>query len=355
MSANSLAGAAGLSTAVRLHALQSRGLATFIRSEHQLLRRYWDHWLARMENRVIERVLLGRIKRCFTHLDDPRQLEVMLHRMREAYLSGKASTLQMSPPRVGKLNPVADIPAQAAWLRGEKQHPGLLIYTAGGGFMLPPSTAQIACAKRLAELAETDAVLNYHAMSPEAPYPAAIDDTVALYIWALDQYGPGNIVLAADTAGASVTMGALLTLRELGYCLPAAVQLFSPWNDLSLSGWSYITKSASADSPFRMETAAFCVRAYLGSTPVTEPKASAIYADLAALPPIAIHTSRYDMHFDDALRVVEKISDAGGHAEIRYWDSPRHHLERFASDEATKSLTVAAAFLARHLNVRGVG
>lgn len=340
--------------AQRLHLLHERGLATAVAKEGARWRRTLSHARARLENRFIERVLLGRIRRAFDHLDNPALLAQILAELREAYARGLSSTLAMAPTAAPALEPVAEAPAPAAWLYRAEGARQLLIYTAGGGFILPPASAQLHCARRLGELCGTDTLTNNHRMAPEAPFPAAIDDSLALYRWANTTYGSDNIVLAADTAGASVTLGLLLALRDRGEPLPKAVQLFSPWNDLSLSGWSYITKSASNDSPFRMETAAFCARAYLADTPATEPLASAIYADLAGLPPLAIHTSRFDMHFDDALRLVENYNDAGGHAEIRYWDSPRHHLERFDNREADDSLAAAAAFLRRHAGMRGV-
>jgi acetyl esterase/lipase len=353
--AHSFAAALAPSPGQRLLQLHDAGVATRIADERQRWRRAWDVFLARCENRVIERVLLRRIRRAFDHLDDEQHLREILLALRADYVAGRTGTLAVAAAPAGELAAVDDAPSPAAWLCDTPEHARLLIYTAGGGFLLPPAVAQLNCARRLGELCGSDAVINQHAMAPEAPFPAAIDDTVALCRWAFEHYGAENVVLAADTAGASVTLGALLRLRELGHGMPAALQLFSPWNDLSLSGWSYITKSATSDSPFRMETAAFCARAYLGEVPATEPLASAIYADLAGLPPLAIHTSRFDMHFDDALRMIEGMRDGGGHGEIRYWDSPRHHLERFDTREANKSLTMAAGFLRRHLDVRGVG
>ncbi|GAB5413676.1 MAG: hypothetical protein Cons2KO_12790 [Congregibacter sp.] len=350
----SYAAALAQTPAQRLLGLQQAGLATHVAQQRQRWLRAWDRFLARCENRLIERVLLGRIRGVFDHLEDEARLRDTLLRLRADYSAGRAATLSVGSAPLTELIPAEEAPSSAAWLSRRPKHQRLLIYTAGGGFMLPPSTAQLSCAQRLGELCGTDALMNTHSMAPEAPFPAAIDDTVALLRWAVKNYGAKNVVLAADTAGASVTLGALLSLREEGQELPAALQLFSPWNDLSLSGWSYITKSATADSPFRMETAAFCARAYLGDVPSSEPLASAVYADLSGLPPFAIHTSRYDMHFDDALRMVESAKSSGVHGEIRYWDSPRHHLERFDTREANRSLTMASGFLRRHLDVRSV-
>ena len=67
-------------------------------------------------------------------------------------------------------------------------------------------------------------------------------------------------VLGGDSAGATLLLSMLLMLRERGETMPAGALLFSPWTDLAMRGWSYVTKGVSSDSPFRMETAAFAAR-----------------------------------------------------------------------------------------------
>ncbi|EAQ96556.1 alpha/beta hydrolase fold domain-containing protein [Congregibacter litoralis] len=351
---DSFTAAIALAPEQRLVALQAQGLVIRVADERRRWQKAWDHFYARWENRLIERVLLSRIRKAFDHLDNPEALRAILVSLREDYARGNAATLSVTAGSASPLEAAEDVPLPAAWLGKEQRLERVLIYTAGGGFLLPPSQPQIQAAQRLGELCGTDTLINLHALSPEAPFPEPIDDTERLITWACERYGASNVVLAADTAGASISLGALLKMRDAGAELPAAIQLFSPWNDLSLSGWSYITKSATADSPFRMETAAFCARAYLGNVPASNPLASAVFAELHDLPALAIHTSRFDMHFDDALSLIQRISEGDGHGEIRYWDSPRHHLERFDSEAANASLKMASGFLRRHLDVRGV-
>ena len=186
-------------------------------------------------------------------------------------------------------------------------------------------------------------------LAPEHPFPAAPLDFAARYLSLLEQgCRPENIFLSADTAGASIVLGALQLLLEDGVTPPAGIVLFSPWCDLSLSGWSYITRSMSSQSPFRMETAAFCARLYLKDESVTSPLASPVFADPEGWPPILIHTSENDLHFDDAIRMAENGQKHGCDVRINYWDSPRHHLERLSSETAAQSFGEVNAFINRH-------
>lgn len=344
-----------LTAAFRLAALTDLGLASAVESERKKVARWLDHWFARVENRVVERVLLNRIKASFSQLSDPAAVAGQLQHYRHAYSSGAMSTLGMSSAPAFALEPAASAPANAAWVCDPADSNGVILYTPGGGFILPASTAQVSCAQRLGEASGCSVLLNQHAMAPESPFPIPIEETVALVRWVEQQFPDKKIMMAADTAGASVSLGALLQMRDSGDALPAGLLLFSPWADLSMSGWSYITKSATADSPFRMETAAFCAKIYLQEAEATNPLASAIYADLDGLPPLSIHTSQYDMHFDDALKLVENADAAHVPANVNYWDSPRHHLERFNSKEAKKSLELAAQFVKARLGAEQSG
>ena len=65
-----------------------------------------------------------------------------------------------------------------------------------------------------------------HRLAPEHPFPAAPLDFAARYLGLLEQgHRPENIFLAADTAGASIVLGALQLLIEDGADLPAGIVL----------------------------------------------------------------------------------------------------------------------------------
>ena len=99
-----------------------------------------------------------------------------------------------------------------------------------------------------------------------------------------------------------------------------------------------------------MEIAAFCARLYLQDTLPTDPMASPAFAKFDDFPPIAVHASQHDIRFDDALKIIENARTANVPCHINYWDSPRHHLERFNSKDARRSLKLAAEFISEVTN-----
>lgn len=346
-------------TDARLSVLESQKIAQRITTQTGMLARATDHVIAQFENRLIEHILLRRLKKALRHSGNLGNALHHADQMRSAYEEGRMETLPSFQPS-GHFSSTAKIgntpdqdPDQSTKTARDS---AVILYVVGGGFVMPPSKQQKVMVQRLAEATNCEVIIGTHRMAPEHPFPAAPLDIVSHYLTLLEQgFEPGQIFFAADTAGASVTLGAMQMLQQREIALPAGSILFSPWCDLGLTGWSYITGSMSAKSPFRMETAAFCARLYLQDTLATDPMVSPIYADFDGWPPMLIHTSENDMHFDDALRMAENGQKSGCDVRINYWDSPRHHLERLSSRDAELSFQKVARFIEEFKNTGGSG
>ncbi|WP_420408934.1 alpha/beta hydrolase fold domain-containing protein [Hoeflea sp.] len=339
-------------TGQRLAVLEAMDLARRYRVDAGRLSRSVERVMARVENRIIERILISRLKRALRRAGSLEAAQLHIAEMRGGYESGVLETLPSFLPRGpsgrGRTPPTQPLRSLDRPRPSTANRP-LVLYVAGGGFIMPPSRKQKNMVQRLAEAIDCEVMLVPHRLAPEHPFPAAPIDFMAHYLHLVDQgHAPGDIFLSADTAGASIVLGALQMLQQDGADLPAGVVLFSPWCDLSLSGWSYITRSMSTQSPFRMETAAFCARLYLRDEPATLPLASPVFADQKGWPPILIHTSELDIHFDDAIRMAENGRKHGCEVRINYWDSPRHHLERLSTETAAQSFREVNAFINRH-------
>lgn len=339
-------------TGPRLAMLEATDLARRYTIKTGLFGRGLEHLIARAENRIIERILISRLKFALRQAGSLEAAELHISQMRGGYESGTLETLPSFLPR-GLTAGNPDLPRKPNENPSHSKHAAsnrpIILYVAGGGFIMPPSRKQKTMVQRFSEAVNCEILMVAHRLAPEHPFPAAPLDFAARYLDLLEQgHRPENIFLAADTAGASIVLGALQLLLEDGTDLPAGIILFSPWCDLSLSGWSYITRSMSSQSPFRMETAAFCARLYLRDEPVTSPLASPVFASQSGWPPILIHTSENDLHFDDAIRMAENGQKHGCDVRINYWDSPRHHLERLSSEAAAQSFREVNTFINRH-------
>ncbi|KAF1811987.1 alpha/beta-hydrolase [Eremomyces bilateralis CBS 781.70] len=72
-------------------------------------------------------------------------------------------------------------------------------------------------------------------LAPQFPFPCGLQDCIAAYLYLLESHKPEHIILAGDSAGGGLTLGALVTLRDQGIPLPAGAILLSPWTDLTCS------------------------------------------------------------------------------------------------------------------------
>jgi epsilon-lactone hydrolase len=64
-------------------------------------------------------------------------------------------------------------------------------------------------------------------LAPEHPFPAGVDDAVAVYRELLKTYKPSHIVLYGTSAGAVLTAEVAVKLKSLGLPMPAALGIFS--------------------------------------------------------------------------------------------------------------------------------
>jgi acetyl esterase/lipase len=200
---------------------------------------------------------------------------------------------------------------------------------------------------------------NYR-LAPENPFPAAVDDALAVYRGLLaDGHSPQRIVVAGDSAGGGLALSLMLALRAAGTPLPAAAALFSPWTDLAATGESIRTNAARC-AMFNGADIGPSAHYYLGNTDPRNPLASPLYADLSGLPPLLIHVGADECLRDDSTRVAEKAAAAGVSVELKVWPVVPHawQLAHKLLPEARQSLQESSEFLHKHAaaaNSTGVG
>ncbi len=150
-------------------------------------------------------------------------------------------------------------------------------------------------------------------LAPEHPFPAALDDSVAVYKDLLKTYKPDRIVLYGTSAGAILTAEMAVKLKQLGLPLPAALGIFSGMGDFARSGDSIsLFALRGLSGPLAPPTSAPSDREYLAATDPKDPVLSPIYADLHGLPPTLFVTSGRDA----LLSGTSNLHRAYLHAEV---------------------------------------
>jgi monoterpene epsilon-lactone hydrolase len=177
----------------------------------------------------------------------------------------------------------------------EPQHPDhVLINVHGGGFN--SDSGSFTESIPIANLTHTRIVSVLYRLAPEHPFPAAVDDTIAVYRELLKTYKPAHIALYGTSAGAILTAEVAVRLKQLKLPLPGALGIFSGMGDFSQDGDSfsmYALRGLTGSLP----VAGTQPRSteYTGTADPKDPVLSPLYADLHGMPPTLFITSGRDI------------------------------------------------------------
>lgn len=224
---------------------------------------------------------------------------------------------------------------------------GALLYLHGGGYVIGSARTGAVLAASLARRARATAYSLDYRLAPEHPHPAGVLDAVAAYRELTTLVDPGSILLAGDSAGGGLAIAALIAARDAGLPMPAAVAVFSPWVDLTLSGGSLHSKNG-IDPLFEPVDVRSYARLYLDGTDPADPLASPIFADLRGLPPMLVQVGSHELLLDDALRLAARAAHDDVDVTFEAVARATHVFQAWSGgllDEADDALDRAGAFL----------
>lgn len=215
-----------------------------------------------------------------------------------------------------------DAEVRGDWVRAPGARGGAVIYVHGGGFAHTMPEAERVMAYRLSKATGRPALRVNYRLAPEHPYPAALEDVLAAWRSVLDEGVPAaEVVLAGESAGATLVLSALLEIGRTGGPRPGAAVVVSPVTDFALTGASL----AANDGKDVMNQATLgSIRAqYLAGAPADRAPQSPLYGDPRGLPPLLIAVGTDEVLLDDARRFAEAADAAGVSVRLeQYADMP---------------------------------
>lgn len=225
-----------------------------------------------------------------------------------------------------------------------------LLYLHGGGFVFGLSPQHLQMGAWLAQHMHTRILMVDYRLAPDHPFPAALDDSAAVYHWLLQQGIPvQHIVVAGDSAGGNLTLTLMLKLRDSGQPLPAAAACLSPVTDLTRDH-AHPERQDPLLSPQAMQ---LYTRSYVANHDAHDPAISPVFGDLHGLPPLLIYAGEDEILRADALQITEVAQAAG--VDVRLEIAPRmwHVWQLFLElPQARQSLEDIAQFLNSHIGGR---
>jgi monoterpene epsilon-lactone hydrolase len=235
-----------------------------------------------------------------------------------------------------------------------KQH-HVLINVHGGGFVT--DSGSLVEGIPIAYLTQTTVVSVYYRLAPEHPFPAAVDDTVAVYRDLLKTYKPQNMGLFGTSAGAILTPEVAVALKHRGLPLPAALGVFSGTGDMSQPGDSRALYTIWGFSGFlRAPSKKPRHDPYVGSHDPKDPVLSPVYADLRGFPSALFISSTRDLLLSGTSILHRAFLRAGAEAEIVVFEAlPHAFWYDYHLPETTEALNIMANFFGRRVGSRGQG
>lgn len=273
--------------------------------------------------------------------------------MREDSVGWNTPSLTLA--RVENLNiPAADRHIPARLYQPAPGRP-LVVYLHGGGWVLGDLDSHDRLMRQLAVESGASVLGVDYRLAPEHPFPAPLEDVLTALRWlpnlpASLQVDTQRVVLAGDSAGANLALGALLALRDGGEPLPQGAALL------------YGCYRSSADSPahrafgdgrfgLTSERMSWFWDHYLGEHGGGHPHAEPLLADLSGLPPLFLSACGLDCLLDDTRDLAERLEAQGVHCQCRIYPGVVHGFLRMSHrlPVAMQAIQETAGALARML------
>ena len=223
----------------------------------------------------------------------------------------------------------AGVPGE--WVVPDDCVPGrAVVYFHGGGYATGTLDSARALFCHLARATRARLLAVDYRLAPEHPFPAAVDDAIAAYRFAMSAgCTPEATAFCGDSSGGGLTLATLVALRDLGEPLPRTAVCISPWTDLTLSGAS-LQANRDGDPMVSASTLGLMADAYLGDVDRRSPTASPLFADLAGLPSLLLQVGSTELLLDDSTRFAERAEAAGVDVTLEIWEDVVHVWHAFA-------------------------
>jgi len=225
----------------------------------------------------------------------------------------------------------------------------VLICVHGGGFN--SDSGSLTESIPIANLTQTKVVSVLYRLAPEHPFPADVEDAVAVYKELLKTYKPQNIALYGTSAGAILTAETTVKLRQLALPLPGALGIFSGTGDFSRLGDSWAMYalqglSGHLDPPDVQKHD----KEYVGSTDLKDPVLSPLFADVKAFPPTLFITSGRDLLLSGTTILHRHFLAAGVDAQLVIFEALPHAFWNDVNlPESREAYGIMAKFFDDHL------
>lgn len=227
-----------------------------------------------------------------------------------------------------------------------------LVHVHGGAYVFFGGDAATGEAAMIAHATKTEVISVDYRMPPDHPYPAALEDSFAVWRDVIKGRDPAKSALFGSSAGGGLAMATVLRLKKQGEPLPGVLFLGTPWSDLTKTGDTYFANAEVDNSLVSYEgVLEASAKLYAGERDLKDPFLSPLYGDLTGFPPSILISGTRDLLLSLTVRTHRKLRQSGVDAELQVFEGMSHaqYLSAYPAPEALEAIGEVAAFFDRHL------
>ena len=257
---------------------------------------------------------------------DAEAWRVLVKKLADAALPGLAKAretlgVSMEQQTIGGVNCYVFTPKSMP----EGHRNQVIVNPHGGGYVYGPGVAGTAEAALMSGLGGYKVIEIDYRMPPDAPYPAAMDDAMAVYKEVLKTTDHTRIGIVGTSTGGGMTLAMILRAKTEGVPLPAAIAPGTPWSDLTETGDSYKTNewldSVLVSYSGYLDHAA---KLYANGHDMADPQLSPINGDFHGFPPAILTSGTRDLFLSNTVRTHRKLREAGVPAQLEVFEGWSH-------------------------------
>lgn len=206
----------------------------------------------------------------------------------------------------------------------------LIVYIHGGGWVLATIDTYDASAAAMADKADAVVVSLEYRHAPQNKFPAAHEDVLAGYKWAVENSGQWNadadrLGLVGESVGGNMVVATAIAARDQALTEPDVVVSVYPVTQTDMTTASY-EENANAKPLNRAMMEWFVTYTIADPSDLQDPRISLVDADLSGLPPTTIINAEIDPLRSDGEMLAEAMRNAGVDAQQRTFAGVTHEF-----------------------------
>ena len=228
----------------------------------------------------------------------------------------------------------------------------LVLHLHGGAYVFAPGEIGAGEAMLLAHYGKTQVLSVDYRMPPDHPFPAALDDAVAVYQAIAKTHKPAELAVFGTSAGGGLAAAMLQKLLSLHATMPAVLGLGTPWADLTETGDTMFTNEDIDQVLVHYNgILGAAARLYAGEHNLADPLLSPVNGDFSGFPPTILIAGTRDMLLSATVRVHRKLRAAGIDAQLHVFEGMSHgfYLALPDAPESRETFSEIARFFGSRL------